>query len=124
MAYLTLNEINSHSCYAPLGFEKEFQTRIKNDIYTIIENLDTTKTFKANKIAPEYFDKVETLLDPSQLDDEDLGFIPEYRAGTHLEFMASWDDYGVYWKRRGKGYQRKVYKEQLLNNFDEYYSML
>ena len=125
MTYLTIDQLNSNTCYAPLGFEEEFETRIKNDIFTIIKNLNTTKSLKGNKINPVYFDIVEDLLDPMHLESGTSGtWMPQYRAGTHLEFWASWDDYGVYWKANGKGYQRLDLKIMCLNNFSSLYNDL
>ena len=119
--FTSLDEINSHSDYAPLGFEKEFQTRIMNDVLNIITNLDTTKTIKSNKIPSVHFKKVKSIISPANFDLDEMVGVPEYRAGTHLEFFAEWDDYAVYWKRNGKGYQRKNLKEYALDNFSWLY---
>lgn len=92
-----------------------------NDVLNIITNLDTTKTLKSNKIPSVHFDKVISIISPTNFDLDSME-IPEYRAGTHLEFFAEWDDYAVYWKRNGMGYQRKYLKEYALDNFSSLYT--
>ena len=127
MAYLTIEEINTNTLYAPLGYKEEFNKRIKDDIYEIVKNLDVKKTLTPKRIGIYYY-YINTLLNPYNLEknDEyaDVYFQPDYITKTILgfgdEYFALWNQKPLNWKFLGCYYHRQSLKDALLKEFDYY----
>ncbi len=132
MTYPTIDEINSNPDNAPLVLgryeETAFINRIykeeKEEFYKIIQNLDTKKTIKGNKIPEKHMEKLTTLIDPYYLElGEGNIYEASYRIGTNMEFYANWDDYAIGWKTKGKSHHRQAIKDEILNCYDYHYAL-
>jgi len=132
MTYLTLNEINSNPIYAPIGYEDEFDERIKTEIISTIKKMKVNRTLTQIKNSP-HFKIIRDLLDPTFLQDRqpfirgDFGqggspvsvrdYQPHYRKNSSQQYLASWNDISEY----GPKTHRKDLKENLIEYFDHYW---
>tara|TARA_R100000329_G_scaffold149866_1_gene141399 strand:- start:1111 stop:1509 length:399 start_codon:yes stop_codon:yes gene_type:complete len=126
MTYLTLNEINTNSVYAPIGYEEEFAERIKNEILSTIKKMKVNRTFTQIK-NKEHLNIIEDLLCPyflqnyqpyiREADYSIRNYQPHYRANCSQEYLATWNCRGEY----GGTFHRKDLKENLIEYFDHYW---